>query len=106
MKSSNQADSEYIKVIQGDGTNQRVDVKNIKPIHNIKVVREEEEDYSSSESSYTSSESSEPPPRKKKTKTVIRKKEPRPQVNHDFSMFSNPKKMSQQQNNDYDEESE
>jgi hypothetical protein len=100
--------SEFIKVSQGDSKNQTVDVKNIKPINNIKVIRPEESDYSSSESgsSYSSS-SSEEAPRKKKTKKVLRKKEVLPQRNnHDFSMFSNPKKVSQQQNNDYDDETE
>ena len=100
--------SEFIKVSQNDSKNQVVDVKNIKSINNIKVIRPEESEYSSSESSLSSeSEVS----RKKKTKKVLRKKESYqqqrqdpPQRNHDFSMFSNPKKISQQQNNDTESE--
>uniref|UniRef100_A0A6C0B0Y6 Uncharacterized protein n=1 Tax=viral metagenome TaxID=1070528 RepID=A0A6C0B0Y6_9ZZZZ len=100
--------SQFIKVSQGDSTNQVVDVKSVKPINNIKVIRKEESDYTSSESSYSSS-SEESIPRKKKTKKVLRKKESisqRQPPRHDYSMFSNPKKISQQQNNDYDDESE
>ena len=102
--------SEFIKVSQNDSKNQVVDVKNIKSINNIKVIRPEESEYSSSESSLSLESEV---PRKKKTKKVLRKKESYqqqrqdpPQRNHDFSMFSNPKKISQQQNNDSDEESE
>jgi len=100
--------SEFIKVSQGDSQNQVVDVRNVKPVSKIKIVREEESEYSSSESSYSASSEEAPPRRPKKTKKILRKKEPIQQrpVNHDFSMFSNPKKVSQQQNNDYDEESE
>ena len=97
-----------IKVSQNDSKNQVVDIKNIKPINNIKVIRPEESEYSSSESSLSSESET---PRKKKTKKILRKKESHqrqdpPQRNHDFSMFSNPKKISQQQNNYDDEESE
>ena len=62
--------SEFIKVSQGDSKNHLVDVKGLKSINNIKVIRPEESDYSSSESSYTSSEQSEErrPPKHKKTK--------------------------------------
>lgn len=100
--------SEFIKVSQGDSQNQVVDVRNVKPVSKIKVVRQEESEYSSSESSYSASSEEEPPRRQKKTKKILRKKEQVQQrpVNHDFSMFSNPKKVSQQPNNDYDEESE
>jgi hypothetical protein len=103
--------TEFIKVSQGDSKNQTVDLKNIKPINNIKVIRQEESEYSSSEGSISSySSSSEEAPRKKKTKKVLRKKEtfvpPPRNTHHDFSMFSNPKKISQQQNTNYDEESE
>jgi hypothetical protein len=98
--------SEFIKVSQGDSTNQVVDIKGVKGINNIKVVRPEESEYSSSESSYSGSEVSEEPIRKKKTKKVLRKKESHRPINHDYSMFSNPKKVSQQQNIDDDSESE
>ena len=99
--------SDFVKVLQGDSSNQLIDVKGVKPINNIKVVRQEESEYSLSESSYSSSEES--IPRKKKTKKILRKKEnisQRPVHNHDYSMFTNPKKISQQQNNNYDDESE
>jgi len=108
----NNNSSEFIKVSQGDASRQTVDVRGVKPINNIKVIRQEESfsSISSSSSGSESSESSEEEaPRKKKTKKVLRKKEPSrggPPPRHDFSMFSNPKKVSQQQNNDYDDESE
>ncbi len=101
---------EFIKVIQNDSTNQNVNLKNIKPINNIKVVRQKEESYTSSDESISSYASSEPV---KKTKKILRKKEGhhqpppqarhQPQRNHDFSAFSNPKKISTQV---YESESE
>ena len=100
--------NDFIKVSQGDSSNQVVDVKGVKPINNIRVIREEESDISSSEISYSSSEES--IPHKKKTKKVLRKKEtlPPPQrnTNYDYKMFSNPKKVSQQQNYGNESESE
>ena len=108
----NKDSPEFIKVSQGDASRQTVDVRGVKPINNIKVIRQEESfsSISSSSSGSETSESSEEAPRKKKTKKVLRKKEPPPRggppPRHDFSMFSNPKKVSQQQNNDYDDESE
>ena len=101
--------SEFIKVSQGDSKNQIVDVKNIKPINNIKVIRPEESEYSSSESSVSSYSSEEEAPKKKKTKKILRKKEqpnlPRRQErDHDFSMFSNPKKISQQKHDSSESE--
>jgi len=110
----NNNNDEFIKVSQGDSSRQTVDVRGVKPINNIKVIRQEESFSSSLSSSGSetseSSSSSEEAPHKKKTKKVLRKKESRrggqPPPRHDFSMFSNPKKVSQQQNNDYDDESE
>jgi hypothetical protein len=105
----NKDSPEFIKVSQGDASKQTVDVRGVKPINNIKVIRQEESFSSiSSSSGSETSESSEEAPRKKKTKKVLRKKEPPPRggppPRHDFSMFSNPKKVSQQQNNDYDDD--
>jgi hypothetical protein len=101
--------SEFIKVSQSNPQNQVVDVKNIKPINRIKIVRPEEESYSSEESYSTVSD--EEIPVKKKTKKIIRKKEnhqPQPQQQRnryqDYSAFSNPKKVSQRANDHYDEE--
>jgi len=92
--------SEFIKVTQGDASKQNIDIKGIKPINNIKIIRSEEE----SDSSYSSSESDFSDKVKKKVKTVLRKKEKIPEQprsfnkpNHDFSMFSNPKKISHRQ---------
>jgi hypothetical protein len=59
---------EFIKVIQNDSTNQNVNLKNIKPINNIKVVRQKEESYESSDESISSYASSEPV---KKTKKIL-----------------------------------
>ena len=89
---------EFIKVSQGDARNQKVSTREIKPISNIKVVRDHESDVSSL-SSYSSSGSDESQPRKKKTKKVLRKKEPhqpsfQQQPKYDYSAFSNPKKVS------------
>ena len=96
---------EFVKVSQGDSRNQTVDVKGIKPISNIRVIREDEESLSSESLSSFSSESTV----KKRTKKVLRKKEPPPQFQpkrpYDFSAFSNPKKLSPQSENQ-DSESE
>jgi hypothetical protein len=93
------SNSEFIKVSQGDGAFQRVDVKQMKPVNNIKVVRDSESFSDTSSLSSESSGSSEEPVRSKKTKKVLRKKEPhresQRETKHDYSMFSNPKKISQ-----------
>jgi hypothetical protein len=104
--------NEFIKVSQGDGRNQNIDVRGVKPINNIKVIRPDEESLSSEQSDSDYSSISEDLPKKKRTKKVLRKKEnyqqhaPK-QQNFDFSAFSNPKKISQQQSREYqDTESE
>ncbi len=92
---SERVSQEFIKVSQGDARNQNIGVRDIKPINNIKIVRDHESDVSSV-SSYSSSDSSEQP-RKKKTKKVLRKKESPPnhyQQKYDYSAFSNPKKVA------------
>ena len=101
--------SNFIKVSQDDSTKHNVDLKNIKPISKIKVIRPEEPDYSSSESESGSSLSSEPSTvYKKKTKKVLRKKEKSYQEpetrNKNYSAFSNPKKINQH-DSDSDESS-
>jgi hypothetical protein len=87
--------SDNIKVIQNDGSRQTVDIKKVKPIHNIKVIRPQEPEYSSSEDSM-SSVSSEPESeiRPKKTKKILRRKESNYNESKNYSMFTNPKKMS------------
>ena len=92
--------SEFIKVSHGDARTQNIDLSHVKPINNIKVIREEEESVSSESVSSYSGESN--TPKKKRTKKVLRKKEPqqhapqqhRQQQHHDFGAFSNPKKVS------------
>jgi len=94
--------TEFIKVTQGDARNQNVNVKGIKPINNVKIIREDEESLSSEADSVSSYSDSEP--RQKKTKKVLRKKESQPRIPHreqayDFSAFSNPKKVSREPQN-------
>ena len=104
--------NEFIKVSQGDGRKQNVDVRGVRPVNNIKVIRADEESLSSESSGGSGYSSiSEEEPIKKRTKKVLRKKEnyqKQPQKqNYDFSAFSNPKKVSQQQQREYgDTESE
>ena len=38
-----------IKVSQGDGSRQFVDIKSVKPINNIKVIRPQESEYTDSD---------------------------------------------------------
>jgi hypothetical protein len=99
--------SENIKVIQNDGSRQTVDIKKVKPISNIKIIRQEEPEYSSSEDSM-SSVSSEPESevRPKKTKKVLRRKESSHFAPKNYSMFSNPQKVSNAQSEDNYSESE
>jgi hypothetical protein len=98
--------AEFIKVTQGDARNQSVNVKGIKPINNVKIIRADEESLSSETDTLSSYSDSEP--RQKKTKKILRKREPPPQppprVSHreqtyDFSAFSNPKKVSREPQN-------
>ena len=60
-----------IKVSQGDGSRQFVDIKSVKPINNIKVIRPQESEYTDSDDMSSISEESVP---KKKTKKILRKK--------------------------------
>jgi len=96
--------SDFIKVHRNDSRKKTVGVKNVEPISNIKIIRDEESysDTSSSEdlSSVSDSSYSEPSP-KKKTKKVLRKKEKYyPEQQHNFSAFSNPKKVNYEQQMD------
>ena len=81
---------DFIKVSQNDGSKQSIDIRQVKPINNIKVIRPEESDYTSSED--MSSVSSEERP--KKTKKVFRKKMHQAENPKNYSAFSNPKKVS------------
>ena len=89
--------SDFIKVDQGDSSKQFVDIKKIKPINNIKVIRPEESDYSELSSDDMSSVSVEPEPKIKKMKKVLRKKERSYEEPRNYSAFSNPKKVSQRE---------
>ena len=101
--------NEFIKVSQGDGRNQRIDVRNVKPVNNIKIIRQDEESLSSESSGGSGYSSLSEEPIKKRTKKVLRKKEnyqqqPQKQKqNYDFSAFSNPKKVSQNKQRDYED---
>lgn len=57
--------SDNIKVIQNDGGRQFVDIKHVKPINNIKVIRPQESEYTDSDDMSSVSEESTP---RKKTK--------------------------------------
>lgn len=91
---------EFIKVTHGDSQNQNVNLRGIKPVSNIKIIRAEEDSVSSdSETASDYSDVSEVP--KKKKKTILRKKEKFVQQepkSYNFSAFSNPKKISKEQN--------
>jgi hypothetical protein len=93
--------SDNIRVIQNDGSKQFVDIKSVKPINNIKVIRPQESEYSDSET--MSSVSEEP---RKKTKKVLRKKESShfSREPKNYGAFSNPKKISPNQQNDTESE--
>ena len=95
--------SDNIKVIQNDGSKQFVDVRNVKPINNIKVIRPQESEYTDSDDMSSVSEESVP---RKKTKKVIRKKETQrfSQEPKNYGAFSNPKKISPNQQNDSESE--
>ena len=89
-----------IKVSQGDGSRQFVDIKSVKPINNIKVIRPQESEYTDSDDMSSVSEESVP---KKKTKKILRKKENHYPEPRNYGAFSNPKKVNYEQN---DSESE
>ena len=87
---------DFIKVEQNDSRKKTVGVKNIEPVHGIKIIRDHEPSISSesSVSSVSSDESSEISEPVKKTKKIMRKKERQPSnyERQDYSAFSNPKK--------------
>ena len=97
-----------IKVEKNDARKKFVDVKGVEPISNIQVIR----DYSDSDVSSVSDVSEEP---KKKTKKVLRRKtdtqkyqqyEEQPYSMNDYAFLSNPKKMSRQQQQQFEQETE
>ena len=90
-----------IKVSQGDGSRQFVDIKSVKPINNIKVIRPQESEYTDSDDMSSVSEESAP---KKRTKKILRKKENRYPEPKNYGAFSNPKKVSQREQNDSESE--
>jgi len=90
-----------IKVSQGDGSRQFVDIKSVKPINNIKVIRPQESEYTDSDDMSSISEESAP---KKKTKKILRKKENHYPEPRNYGAFSNPKKVSQREQNDSESE--
>jgi hypothetical protein len=93
-----------VKVINGDSKRRTVDVKNIEPINNIKIVRESEDmSFSDSESSDLSELSKYNEPKKKPKNKIkssnlgnVNKPQRRdnPFTSSDYSAFSNPKKVS------------
>lgn len=101
---------EFVKVSQGDGRTQNINLRDIKPVSHIKVVRKTEESVSSDASSLSDdySDVSSEPEIRKKTKKVLRKREPPPPMHnrqHDFGAFSNPKKVAPPRN-DYHQDSQ
>ena len=127
---SDSSDEEIIQVEKSDRKKKRISVKNIQPLSGIRVIRNE----SSDSESISSSGSSEPI---KKTKRVLRPKyrdqphrdqphrdqphrdQPPPpyresnfEQNYDYSAFSNPKKVREQdeevseQESDYESDSD
>ena len=103
-------ENSVVKVEQNTPRKKTIEVNKIKPINNIKIIREHSDSDLSSdvESLSTGSESSayssEPErPKVKKTKKILRKKEsynPPP----DYNMFSNPKKISRREESDIESE--
>ena len=87
-----------IKVSQGDGSRQFVDIKSVKPINNIKVIRPQESEYTDSDDMSSISEESVP---KKKTKKILRKKENHYPEPRNYGAFSNPKKVNYEQKKKY-----
>jgi len=90
----NDGDEEIIRVDNGNSKQKRISLKNIEPVKGIQVIRNESPSISSDDS-YISQ-------RPKKTKKVLRKREtfykqPQPSSNN-YSSFSNPKKVHEQQN--------
>jgi len=105
------SDEDIIQVEKGDSRRKRINIKNIEPIKGINVIK----NYSSDSDSMSSASTL-----VKKTKKVLRRKEknfyPPPQgpgiVEQDYTAFSNPKKVRQQQEemseqaSEYESESE
>ena len=100
-----------LKVISNDSRRKTVDFKNIEPISNIKIVRDSEsEDSSISDSDLSDiSEYTKKKPKKSHKKEVPSFHKSKPEApqfhkNKDYSMFSNPKKVSQFQEEDGESE--
>jgi hypothetical protein len=90
-----------IKVQQNDSRRRMVDVKNIEPVSNIKIIRGSPSVSSESNSFSDDTDISDEPVvvKKKKTKTVLRKKMYSEQpTNRNYSAFSNPQKVKQRYN--------
>jgi len=107
------SENNFIKVELDDSRRRQVNIKEIEPVGNgIKVIRQKEPSvssegsYSESELSEISEESYQQPTRTKKTKKILRKIAPKMREDRrDYSEFSNPKKISKnQQFNDAESE--
>jgi hypothetical protein len=88
--------SDNVKVITNDSRKKNVDLKNIEPITNIKIVRDKSESEGSSVSDSESelSELSEYiKPKKKKSSKVQQRRPPSNNFGGDYNAFSNPKKV-------------
>lgn len=97
-----------IKVITNDSTKKKVDLKNIEPITNIKIIRDKSDSESSISDSESSSLSDISEYIKPKKKNKVKKQEyiRQPQFkNTDYNAFSNPKKINKKQESE-DEYSE
>jgi len=97
------SENNFIRVEKSEGKKKNISLKNIEPMNGIKVIKDSSSDLSSDDSSVISDISYQKP---KKTKKVLRRKEmpyqQRPQE-HDYSAFSNPKKVAPSVKNDYSE---
>jgi len=96
-------DDEIIRVERNSGKQKKISLKNIEPVKGIHVIRDSSPSVSSEDSDLSDLDM----PRVKKTKKVLRKKEksyPQPiqrSSPNDYSAFSNPKKVSADQQSEY-----
>ena len=105
-----------IRVSTNDSRKKKVDVKSIEPINNIQVIREKEPSDSESDDESDSelsdiSEYTKPKSKKIQNKSRPVQREPtqffeRPHKNHDYAAFSNPKKISRREQEQFESESE
>jgi hypothetical protein len=105
-----------IRVSTNDSRKKNIDFKSVEPINNIQVIRQKEPSDSESDDDSDSNLSDISEYNKPKSKKVQHKNRPvqreptqffeRPQKNHDYSAFSNPKKISRRDQEQFESESE